>query len=106
MGTVTVFNRSQRRFSGLKISKDKSIDLDAGKSVDLDEKAAEGLLKQYPRDLVKASEVRKGDKELTARAEELSKREDALAAKDKELTARAEELSKREDALKKAEEKK
>ena len=111
--SVTIFNRSQRRFSGLKLSGGKSFDLDSGNTIELEEKDAAALIRLYPRDLVKASEVNQGKGELAAKAGELSKREaeltakeTSLAAKEGELAAKADELSKREMALKKAEENK
>jgi len=109
MANIVIFNRSQRRFSGLKLPGGKSADLDSGKTLELDEKTAASLLKQYPRDLVKASEVQPQKKELAAKEGELAKREaeldanaNTLAAKERELAAKADQLAKREEALKKA----
>lgn len=96
--TIVIFNRSQRRFSGLKLPDGKSFDLDSGKTIELDEKTAGALLKQYPRDLVKASEARPQNSDFTAKAGELAKREEAVAKKEAEL-------AKREEAVEKAEKK-
>jgi hypothetical protein len=95
VGIISVFNKSKRRYTGVRLPRGKFGSIEPGQTVSLDEKDAEDMIRRYPRDLVKASEVQSDRKDLKAA-------EAAIAEKETALAAREAEIAKREEAMKEA----